>query len=385
MRILQLHTAYRERGGEDQVVAAEADLLTSHGHEVVRRWSTNPVDPFDTVAALARAPYNRRSAAAVRRLALRTGPDVAHIHNTWFAESTSVIRSLRRAGVPVVATMHNYRFTCLNGLLFRSGRPCTDCLGRVPLSGVLHRCYRGSVALSGVAGAAVVTGRRLGIWTEAVQTLIAPSETVRSALVAGGVPARRVIVKPHFVADPGPRPSPPSASADLLYVGRLAPGKGVDLLLTAWRRLRTSGLRLLIIGEGPLRGELEAVAPAGVRFLGQRPPDEVRRRMHRARTLVFPSSWPEPFGMVLIESLAAGLPVAGTAAGSARDIVAPVPAELLGPPGILAGLVDALSLVASDRVVDAAGDAARRRYLHAYTPEANLPQLLDIYRAAAAA
>lgn len=383
MRVLQVHTSYREPGGEDEVATAEATLLRADGHEVLQQWRTNPEDARSTVAALARSSYNRRTAEAVRRLVAVSRPDVAHVHNTWFAQSVSVVHELRRLGVPVVATVHNYRFACVDGTFFRSGRPCVDCLGRLPAPGVVHRCYRGSAALSAVAGAAILTGRRLGTWTTAVDRLIAPSQTVRAALLGAGVAPERVVVKPHFAADPGARPAPPSASRDVVYVGRLAPGKGVEVLLEAWRRARPPGLRLLLIGDGPLRGELEPAAPPGAMFLGYRPREEVGERMLAARALAFPSLWPEPFGMVLIEALAAGLPVVGSDAGSARAIVAPEPAELLTSPGDSAGLAAALSLVAADDCADAAGQAARRRYLNAFTPAGNLPQLLAVYRSAA--
>lgn len=386
MRVLQVHTSYREPGGEDEVATAEADLLRQHGHEVVQHWRTNPGTPRQTITALARAPYNHQAADAVRQVAAVAAhrPDVAHIHNTWFAQSGAVVHALHRLDIPVVATVHNYRFACVDGTFFRSGRTCVDCLGRSPVPGVVHRCYRDSVTLSAIAGAAIVTSRRMRTWTQAVDRLIAPSETVRLALLHAGAAPERVIVKPHFVADPGPRLAPPSASSDVLYVGRLAPGKGLDVLLKAWRRVSLRHLRLLIIGDGPLREQLQGAAPPNTCFLGHQSRDDVRARMLSARALAFPSTWPEPFGMVLIEALAAGLPIVGTDAGSARAIVAPEPPELLIHPGDPESLAAALSLVDSADCMDSAGGVARLRYLGSFTPRATLPQLLAIYRSAAA-
>ncbi len=381
MRVLQLHTTYRQAGGEDEVVAAEAALLTDHGHEVVRHWRTNPEALGPTLKSLARAPYNRAAAAAVGRIVAAAQPDVAHVHNTWFAQSVSVIHALRRLRVPVVATVHNYRFACIDGTFFRSGHPCFDCLGRASAPGVLHRCYRESVPLSALASATVETGRRLGTWTRVVDRLVAPSETVRAALLRAGADPGRVIVKPHFVDDPGPRAAPPSGSSEVLFIGRLAPGKGVEVLLEAWQRAGTR-MRLLVFGDGPLRERLESCAPPGVTFLGHRPRAQARERMLSARALAFPSVWPEPFGMVLIEAMAAGLPVVGADAGSVRAIVDPQPPGLLVPPGDAAALAGVLTRVSTEDVVDAAGRAARERYADSFTPHANLPQLLALYRAA---
>lgn len=384
MRVLQLHTTYRQPGGEDKVAAAEAALLRAHGHEVVQHWRTNPESPWSTVGSLAQAPYNRGAATAVRRIVTAARPDVAHVHNTWFGQSVSVIHALRRLDVPVIATVHNYRFACINGTFFRSGRPCFDCLGRRSASGVVHRCYRNSTALSTMASATVENARRLRTWTHEIDRLIAPSDTVGMALLRAGAPPERVIVKPHFVTDPGPRSTPPSASSDVVFAGRLAPGKGVDVLLEAWRRADTGRMNLLILGDGPLRRPLEAAAPPGVRFLGHLSRESVLRRLLSARALAFPSTWPEPFGLVLIEAMAAGLPVVGTDVGAVRSIVDPVPADLLATSGDPTGLAIALERVVDPHVVDAAGCAARRRYADRFTPEANLPQLLAIYRSAVA-
>src|SRR5215207_2908686 len=144
MRVLQLHTRYREPGGEDRVLAAEAELLRSAGHEVEQVLAENPESAAATATALLRSPWNGASRRAVERAVAAFRPDVAHVHNTWFALSPSVVAALGAAAVPTVMTVHNYRLMCVNGMFLRNGRPCTDCLGRVPWPGVRHRCYRGS-------------------------------------------------------------------------------------------------------------------------------------------------------------------------------------------------------------------------------------------------
>src|SRR5829696_6421587 len=109
MRILQIHTRYREQGGEDQVVAAEAELLRSGGHEVEQLVAQNPESPVSTAMALVRSPWNPRWRREIERIAGRFNPDVAHVHNTWFALSPSVVEGLRSGQVPTVMTVHNYR------------------------------------------------------------------------------------------------------------------------------------------------------------------------------------------------------------------------------------------------------------------------------------
>jgi glycosyltransferase involved in cell wall biosynthesis len=164
-----------------------------------------------------------------------------------------------------------------------------------------------------------------------------------------------------------------------VFAGRIAPTKGVERLLAAWRAAAPDldGLELVIVGEGPLREELERDAPRGVRFIGARPLDETRELIKDARAFAFPSQWLEPFGLVLLEAMAAGTPILGTDAASTSDIVGD--AGRLAPVGSTEKLAGVLREARDDALVDALGTAARARYLERYTPEANLPQLVKIY------
>jgi hypothetical protein len=87
LRILQVHNRYRQLGGEDGVVAAEADLLRQYGHEVIEHFVSNPSGGIGAAATLAMAPWNPASARSIRDAVRACAPDVAHVHNTWFSLS----------------------------------------------------------------------------------------------------------------------------------------------------------------------------------------------------------------------------------------------------------------------------------------------------------
>src|ERR671919_666044 len=150
MRILVVHNRYRsgQPSGENRVVEQEVSLLRGAGNDVVlyeRR--SDDISGFSIIgkaavpARVVWSPADRRRLGGV--LAHRR-PDVVHVHNTFPLISPSILSVCREAGVPVVATLHNFRLACANGLLFRSGAPCEDCVGRNPWPGVVHGCYRGS-------------------------------------------------------------------------------------------------------------------------------------------------------------------------------------------------------------------------------------------------
>jgi hypothetical protein len=94
LKILQINNLYRQRGGEEIVADSEASLLREGGHEVDRLLVRNPDRALTATRLLAAAPWNVAQERSVKRRIRESRPDVAHVHNTWFALSPSVIRGL---------------------------------------------------------------------------------------------------------------------------------------------------------------------------------------------------------------------------------------------------------------------------------------------------
>jgi glycosyltransferase involved in cell wall biosynthesis len=384
MKILQLHAGYRIPAGEDTVVANEAAALRAGGHEVRQHVVANPSSLGSAIKKLSLSIHNPRAARAVTDEIKDFQPDIAHVHNTWFALSSSVIAAASNADVPVIMTIHNYRLGCLSADLFRGDSICTACLGRLPVRGVMHGCYRGSRPLSAIAATEVSITRSRGVLSKHVARFVAPSAFMGDRLVDIGVPADRLVVKPHFVTDSGPRRRSPSQSNEVLYIGRLAPGKGLETLMRAWEQVSSQrhadGLEplvLSIIGDGPLAGRLRESAPRGVRFEGWLPRDDVTERLLDARAFVFPSAWYEPFGMVLIEALAAGLPIIASNTSEAPKITA-APQSLVVPANDERALAVAIQSL-NDELVDEIGQKNRRRYDEHFTESEGLRQLIELY------
>jgi glycosyltransferase involved in cell wall biosynthesis len=379
VKILQVHTRYREEGGEDAVVRTEAELLTQAGHEVVLYLARNPPRPVLSAGLLALSSWNPLAAKELRRFAERVRPDVAHVHNTWYALSPSVLAALTDMGVPVVMTLHNYRLLCANAQLFRDGGPCQDCVGSHPWHGVRHRCYHGSVLASTAASATIALNRLASTWERHIALFLTMTEFSKQRFVAGGLPAERIWVKPHSVADPGRRPALPSTSRAVLYVGRLSVEKGLPVLIDAMADLREADLQLLVIGDGPERSALEGRAGPGARFTGRLEPAQIRYHMLRARALAFPSVWYETFGMSVVEAMAAGLPVIASDLGGTREIIGDGPGRLI-PPGDVEAWRVALQGLTDSTFVERASGAGRQRWELMFSPRAVLPMLEEAYR-----
>ncbi|HEX6219682.1 MAG TPA: glycosyltransferase [Acidimicrobiia bacterium] len=359
----------------------ERSLLQRSGFELEKLDFRNPSSTLGTAAALARSPSNTSASRRVVEKAREFEADVVHIHNTWFALSPAVIRDLHGEGFPVVMTFHNYRLVCANAMLFRDGRPCEDCVGGSPLPGVVHRCYRNSFLSSAMVAVTIETHRRRSTWSEYLSVAIALTEFARTRLLQGGLPLERTVVKPNFAIDPGPRLDPPSASKRVLYVGRLSSEKGVVHLVEAWSRANMHGLELMLIGAGPQADEIRDRSGPSLRLEGPLTPEQVRGEMLGARALIVPSIWYEGQPMVVLEALAAGLPVWRTDMGAL--------AETAGRGGVSLGdgqvttLADALQPLDNDGLVDRVGVAAREEFEHRYTPERAIDALRQIYRTVA--
>ena len=356
--------------------------MRAAGHTVHQYVVPNPTKFLPTLASLANSPYNIGAARQAVRRAREVGADVAHIHNTWFALSPSVPSALSRAGLPVVTTMHNYRAICISGTLFRDGVQCTSCLGGHAGAGIVHRCYENR-GLSTVASATVELHRLLGTWTKHTDLVLVPSETARDVFIRDGYDPAKLWVKENFTVDPGPRLAPPSASRTVLFVGRLRREKGTQALVEAWRRSRHDGLRLVVVGDGTGRPLMERTAPDDVTFTGTVPQHQVAELMLSARALIFPSLWLEPFGLTLIEAMAARLPVVGYDVSDSKRITGD--GGLLVPPGDVDELARAIERLCDDALVDAIGNSGRTQYEQRFSPKVHTPALVEAYRGAAPA
>jgi glycosyltransferase involved in cell wall biosynthesis len=383
MRVVVVHNRYRsaQPSGENLVVDQEAAMLRGAGHEVIPYERES--DEIERYPALRKAllparvlwsPEDRQQLSAL--LAAKR-PDVVHVHNTFPLMSPSVLAACRDLGVPVVATLHNFRLLCANAQLLRAGGPCELCVGHVPWRAVLHRCYRGSALASAPIAAGIQVHRSRQTWTAGITTFIAATEFVKGRYVADGFPADRIRVKPNLV----PRPAYHRAGTGeyALFLGRLSPEKGVDLLLDAWTpRLG----QLLVVGDGPLRSELEARAARHgdtVRFLGGQPHERSMQLLSGARALLVASRCYETFSLVAVEAYAHGVPVLAPALGVFPDLLRDGATGLLFTPGDVRDLRDKLPRMLDPAASRRMGKAARRLYETTYTPERNLTALLAIY------
>jgi glycosyltransferase involved in cell wall biosynthesis len=345
VRILVANKYAHVTGGADRYCLELTALLREAGHDV--RWlsTASPANAEHEGAFVAPRPaaalWNRAAAAAAARELRGFRPDVVHCHKLYPHLSVAPVVLAARAGVPVVQTAHDYEL-------------CSPAR-----SGGLHK--RSAEALL------FPVKRRVHV--PRVARFVAPSEHVAAALHASRIEAA---VVEHFVRAQVDV-SGFDARAGVLFAGRLVPEKGLDDVLRLAREL--PDLDVAVAGAGPLEGRVRTAAR--IRYVGPLEPGAVVAALGRARVVVVPSRWAEPAGLVALEAMSAGTPVAAYAVGGLAEYV---DAAVTG----FDALRDAVRTLHDDRAAwerrsAAALEAVRTRF----TPERHLAGLEAVYRSAA--
>ena len=388
MRVMMIHNYYQHRGGEDAVYEAEAALLEQHGHDVRREaFHSSDIPERRTMGQSIRlgvqSIWSRSAYRTISAAVDEFKPDVVHLHNTFPLLSPSIYRACRSAGAPTVQTLHNFRMLCANAILFRDGSVCEDCVGRrLTWPGIAHACYRDSRIATATVTAMQATHRALGTWRRDVDLYVALSDHSMGVFGRGGLPPEKLFAKPHFVEDFGMPSGDPRSGA--VFVGRLTPEKGVNTLLEAWTHVR-DGIRLTIIGDGPMAEDVRAAASANpnIEWLGQKRYGETMRVVGAASLLIFPSVWYETFGRTIVEAFSRGTPVLASNSGTARDLVTSHRTGCHFPTGdahALAGEVN--SLFETPEHMRVLGQRAREEYEARYTPAVGYENLIKCYERA---
>lgn len=378
MKVLQVHNFYRQPGGEDRVFESESELLKRYGHDVIPYTADNQsLDHISHLGAGIRTIWNRDTYNQVLDLLRQERPDIVHAHNTFPLISPALYYAVAAHCIPLVQTLHNYRFICAGATLYRNGHVCQDCLhSATAWPAVKRACYRNSHLATAVAGTMLVAHRAAGTWKNKINTYIALTSFSKQKFVDGGLPATRIAIKPNFLAsDPG---QGAGNGGYALFAGRLAEEKGVRTLLRAWENLPEISLK--IAGAGPLQSFVEerVCSLSHVEYLGNCENRRVIELLKQARFLVLPSEWYEGLPVIFIESLACGTPVLASGLGSMSELIE----DGVNGRLFMAGNVESLANHAKSMFQTALDmrRTARACYERKYTAERNYDILMAIYR-----
>jgi phosphatidylinositol alpha-mannosyltransferase len=353
--------AWDAPGGVQVHVRGLADALARRGHEtLILAPAFGAVGDPDVrvVGRPVRVPYggkvapicvSRSSWRRVRDLLRVLEPDVVHAHEP-FSPSTSMFAALS-SEAPVVATFHAHHER--SRLLAAT----------TPVLRTVARRIDASIAVS-----------------RAARSFVAP--LVHDAvIVPNGVDVER------FAAPTAPAAGMPVGRV-MLWAGRLDPQKGFRVAVTAFASLaeRFDDLRFVVVGDGRDRHAVDVLASpvrARVLMVGAVPNAELHRYLAGATICIAPATGHESFGVVLVEAMAAGVPVVASDIDGYREVVRHGVDGLLVPPDDAPALARAIASILDDGALADRLSGAGRERARTFSWTEIVPAIETVYRSVA--
>lgn len=380
MKVLLIDNFHYRRGGAEVVYLNTADILRNHGHEVIcfsQKWpenipcaeekyfpdgySFNDKKLPNLVKSLCHYFYNSEASKQLERLIIDKKPDIAHLHLFWGGLSPSIYVTLKRYGIPIVHSVHDYRIVC-PAYTFKNGRGkiCEECEGKKFYKCIVNRCSKGSFLQSIIMTMEMYFRTIFFNPTKYINAFLFVSKfsmdkhvkynkglssTINDVLYN----FRNLDVLNYYV------PGMDTFNGIYLYYGRLSYEKGLDTLIKAFEN--KPELKLFIVGKGPLENHLMSYCRnknlSNIEFLGFKSGQELFDIVKQAKFVIVPSEWYENNPMTIIESYSLGTPVIGSAIGGIPELI------LEGKTGLLfeSGNVNSL-----ETVLDKAESIPRTKY-----------------------
>ena len=325
MKVLAIHNLHRagSASGDDQVFKVETALLEEHGVEVCRYSVQN--DEFDNAGILKKMfmtfgmVWSSRHYQNVRKLITEEKPDIVHVHTFFPFLSPAILYAAKRAGVKVVATLHDTRFICPCATSLRGTQLCNECGDGRYFRMVRHGCFKGSKLQSLIVAFVFRYHRKRRSFYDQIDAYICLNENQIRLLKEIGFDEKKIVKKYNFVADETDNLAAPERS-DLpeqyvVFYGRIGEEKGIRILMQIWEEL--TDIPLVVMGGGPLEKEFLTWAETkeNVHFLGYTQHDECLAIVKNSQFVVFPSIWYEGCSMVEIETESLGKALIATTQG----------------------------------------------------------------------
>jgi len=388
LKILVLSDYAFIKGGAEKVAILSSIGLADRGHEVVFFSAVGPADPDlaeskikktivlgqkdilddpDRLKAMFSGIYNSEAIGGLRELLSGWRPDIVHMHGVSKALSWAPVRLCHDIGLPVIYTLHDYGMVCPNlGIYnFRTGKNCDlycqGCTYRCLLTNCDKRNYgqklwrwtrffvnRKFLKLAGRISGYIAVSDFLKKTLEKTLTISAPMKTIYNPV--------ENVRSPYL--ERGSRSG--KGVTRFLYVGRLSPEKGVDMLLEAIMEIKG---RLVIAGDGELRELCEKSSREAeegkIEVMGYLDKKEIARQMALSDVLVLPSRCMEPAPLVIGEASYHRLPAIVAGHGGLKEFVKDGINGFYFKAGEMASLINIMRKAAADPgILEHMGDNA---------------------------
>jgi len=386
MKILQVNNVYGDKGGAEKVYFNSIDLLKKNGHQVIpfsigtsnkesaeyhsnfindRSWLHNKFFSFEAQAKL-------------KEIILREKPTIAHLHNIIGGVTYSIIPVLRKNKIPIVSTVHDFRILCPAFVFVDSKNEiCEKCKNGQYYNCALNNCSRRGKIKSVMLSAESYLRDYFIPYYKKINSFIAVSKFVKNKLLEVHPELNnKVSVNYNFSNEFS---SEIKKGDYFIYFGRLAREKGLPALLKAFRQLKD--LKLVLVGDGELRQQIELEKTPNVKILGFKSGDELKSLIKNSYFVIASSECTESSSMITIEANSLAKPVIGADIGGISELIAEGATGFLFESrnlrSLIKALVDSIQLD-SDKYKNMCNNAYNFA-LSNFLPELHYQTLISIY------
>ena len=336
MKILEINKFHFVKSGADRHFLDLIKLLRSKGHEVAVFAMDHPKNEFSPwskyfvsyvgygekdslyhkAKGVFRMFYSLEARNKVNKLLDDFKPEIVHINNIYHQISPSILSAIKKRGIPVVMTVHDYKIVCPNYLLQFNG---TDTSSVSWKGFIRNKFFKNSYLKSALVTAESRLHRYLNLYDKNIDLYISPSVFTKNILVSHGISSEKIIIQPHFAMSrqycdlSGPKTTRPYA----LYYGRISKDKDIEKLIRMF--LAMPDIDLYLAGE--IEDKIAIPRNQNIKHLGFLSGSQLEQLIQHSSFVVSFSRLPETFGLVALEAMQLGKPFLGFRGSAFDEIV----------------------------------------------------------------
>jgi len=326
MKILLINNHHSKVGGAETVYFNTIELLLDSGIEVITlsrkndfTLKTRAKEYFiDYTNSFNQRIYNTEAKKQIEKIIEIEKPQLAHLHNTVGGITFSILPALKKTGIPVVMTIHDFRILCPAGLfLNRKNQVCEKCGSGNYLNCIADNCSRNGIISSfGIAVETYFRNKFLPL-DDYVNHIMFVSKFTQNKFLQhyGNMKVETSVIHNSVKVEKAKI----NRGKYFLFFGRLAPEKGILTLLKAFSEINDSELH--IVGDGPLMDQCKSSATNNVKFFGYLTGSQLKEQIENAFFTIIPSECYENLPLSVLESFSLSKPVIGSKLGGITELI----------------------------------------------------------------
>ncbi len=393
MKILMVNKFLYPKGGSETYIFELSAYLEEQGHEICffgmhdeknivdmpesklvcnvnfRKISFRSfVNPFKVI-------YSVESRRKIKKLIKEFQPDVVHLNNYNFQITPSILFEIKKHGIPMVQTLHDFVAICPASNLynFRKGKVCEECKGHKYLNCIRGKCIHNSFIKSILGALEGYLYYKIGAY-DYIDAFICPSSFTASKVAESGLDKARLEVLHNFIPQFNSKNRYIKKNY-VLYFGRISEGKGLESLLKAVYELKH--IKFVFAGSGPLVSELGKYE--NLEYVGFKTGEELKRLIAESLFTVYPSEFYENCPMSVLESQAMGTPVIASAVGGIPELVTDNDSGFLFKAEDVEDLINKINRLYSDRELLERFSSRCKEVMHKHSIEKYCAEITGIY------